>query len=170
MNVRFVPQRAARHVSSTRPEFVLNPNSIWARRTPAELAQIIIDLDRDGVTVAEMADRLGTTRNSVRGVAFRFKIRLAARAAPARRPVTASQAQQPPVVGHDYDDINPVAWAPLPGAPVRDLVENTGCMWPVIGDDGTEGFCGCAKATVGRKTVAYCSTHHARSRVKGGQK
>ena len=107
-----------------------------------ELREGVERLIKDGLSYSEMADRLGSTRGAVAGIVDRLKLQGVLTTPPA---APALRTRLPDIPNSP----------PLAGSTPTDLLDTTGCRWPVRG-----GFCN--EAISERH---YCMTHYRKSYV-----
>lgn len=113
----------------------------------------IKQMDRDGMTPAQIAKELGTTRGAVVTTAFRGKYHLISKDDITRVPIAGGWVslrgkrtirKSLPV----HPDVSPEYWQPIHG-PAVPFLEADGCKWPIEG--------GCCNGKIARKS--YCKQH-----------
>jgi len=142
-------------------------NVEWAQMPPGQKVRAVKRLAVQKLSAGQIAKILGTTRNSVIGVAHRHKdkVRLANTAADGARlrkvrPRKRGGATMRPKRITDAALANGEAWAPLDGSEPVPLIEQKGCVWPVsVG--GKTLFCNCPVGERDKtdKRPRYCDAH-----------
>jgi hypothetical protein len=136
---------------------------IWASLTSNQRADAVRPLiEIHGLSFSQVATRLGTTKNSVIGLASRRKIKSrnppsgAAELRKARLPASTAPKPRPPELAADPEPDDTDIWLPLPGLePVRiEDQRDAQCRWPI----GHHLYCG-APVRDGEHQV-YCEAHH----------